>query len=231
MNIYVVKVSEIDGEILNYLYEITYFDKRYKNKSYFNKIDKIRTLISKILIRTIITKELKINNSNINFSTNQWGKPFLVDYPELNFNISHSVDYVLCAIDCKFIGVDIEKIKCIEYEDIAKRFFTINEFNYIMQSDLYSNLNRFYEIWTLKESYIKCIGQGLTIPLKSFSIEVNNFGDVKSIIDHNYNTYTFKKFYIESDYKIAVCSYNNKISNNITSIEQNELISSYLNSL
>lgn len=230
MDIYAVKILEIDDEILNCLYEITYFDKRYKNKRYLNKNDEIRTLIGKILIRSIVAQEYKVKNRSIYFSINQWGKPFLEGYPEFNFNISHSEDYVLCAVDDKPIGIDIEKIRSIEYEDIAKSFFTKDELDYIVKKDIDNKLNKFYEIWTLKESYIKCCGQGLCIPLKSFSV-INKLGFVNPTIDNKYNIYTFKKFCIGTDYKIAVCSLNNKVPSSILNVEQNDLINDYLNLL
>jgi 4'-phosphopantetheinyl transferase len=92
-------------------------------------------------------------------------------------------------------------------------------------------LSRFYEIWTLKESYIKCLGKGLSIPLKSFSISIND-GIITVITEYENKEYMFKRFEVEQDYKIAACSINNadeEIPDYLIWINQNNLIECILN--
>ncbi|WP_434304888.1 4'-phosphopantetheinyl transferase family protein [Clostridium botulinum] len=228
MEIYAVKISDINEEKLNELCLLIDSEKKYKVEKFVNKRDKIRTLIGEILIRTIIVEKIKIGNKHIKFNKNQYGKPYLKEYSNFNFNISHSGEYVLCAVDNKSIGIDVEEVKHIECEEIAKNFFTIKEFDYIANQDLKFQLDRFYEIWTLKESYIKCCGQGLSIPLKSFSIEVDQYENIKVISNNKYKEHTFKLFHIGLGYKVAVCSLNKEISNNIIKLDQNCLISKYI---
>lgn len=50
----------------------------------------------------------------------------------------------------------------------------------------------------------------------------------KGIINNEYKEHTFKLFDIELDYKVAVCSLNKEISNNIIGLDQNCLISKYI---
>ena len=227
MKLYAVKILDISEEKLDNICSLIDLDKRCKILEFINKKDKVRTLIGEMLIRTVIFQELSIRNKHIIFEKNQYGKPYLKGYSNFQFNISHSGDFVVCAIDDKSVGIDIEKIKHIEYEEIAKSFFTVNEFDYIVKKDLDVELNKFYEIWTLKESYIKCCGEGLSIPLKSFSIDTDQYQNFKAIIDNEYREHIFKKFDIESGYKMAVCSVNKEISNNIIMIDQNSLINNY----
>lgn len=228
MKIYAVRILDISEEKLNKFCLLIDSEKKCKIEKFINKKDKVRALIGEILIRTIIAEEFGIGNKYIKFEKNQYGKPYLKEYPKFNFNISHSGDFVLCAIDDKPIGIDIEEVKCIEYEEIAKSFFTISEFNYIIKNDSDICLSKFYEIWTLKESYIKCCGQGLSIPLKAFSIDIDEYENIKVIIDNEHNEYTFKRFSMGLDYKIAICSLNKEISNNIIKVDQNSLINKYL---
>jgi len=228
MEIYVAKILDINEENLNELCLLIDSEKKCKVEKFINKKDKIRTLIGEILIRTIIIENLKIDNRHIRFNKNQYGKPYLKEYPNFNFNLSHSGDYVLCAIDDKPIGVDIEEIKHMAFKEIAKNFFTTKEFQYIVMEDSKFQLDRFYEIWTLKESYIKCCGQGLTMPLKSFSIEIDQYENIKIISSNENRGHTFKLFDIELGYKVAVCSLNKEISNNIIRLDQNFLISKYM---
>lgn len=228
MKIYSVKISDISKEKLNELCLLIDYNKRYKIEKYVNKKDKIMAVIGEILIRTIIVENLKISNKYIRFNKNQYGKPFLEGYPNFCFNISHSGAYVLCGVDDSPIGIDVEEVKHIEYEEIAKFFFPIKEFEYIVNQDLKFKLDRFYEIWTLKESYIKCCGQGLSIPLKSFCIEVDQYKNIKVISNNEYKEHTLKLLDIELGYKVAVCSLSREISNNIIRLNQNCLISKYI---
>lgn len=228
MKIYAVKISNIIEEKINSVLSLIDFDKKNKILRLINKKDKIRTLIGEILIRNIIREELSIRNEQVIFSKNQYGKPYMKEYPQFNFNISHSGDFVVVAIDDKPIGIDIEEIKHIDYKEISERFFSVNEFNYIVNENSDIGLYNFYEIWTLKESYIKCCGKGLSIPLKSFSIYIGQDETIKIIINNKYKKYVFKRFNVDSCYKMAVCALNKEIPNNITMIDPNSLIDNYL---
>lgn len=227
MEIYVVKILNIEKNKFNELCLYVDKSKRFAIDKYINNKDKVRTLLGEVLIRTIISKKLNINNDFIQFEQNEFGKPYLKGNPYFNFNISHSGDYVACGIDCSAIGIDIEEISDIKYVEIARRFFEKNEFNYVIKGNLYTALGRFYEIWTLKESYIKCCGQGLLIPLKSFSVDIDQYGNIKVTVNGEDEKYAFKKFDIGGGYKISVCSLNKEASNNVVMIEQNTLINAF----
>lgn len=105
MEIYAVKVIDINDEWIENLCCLFDFDKKNKIRRIINKKDKIRTLVGEILIRTIIIEKIKIGNKFIKFNKNQFGKTYLKDYPNLNFNISHSGEYALSVIDNKSIGI------------------------------------------------------------------------------------------------------------------------------
>ena len=228
MKIYAVKISDINEEKLDKLCLSIDSEKRHRIERFINKKDKIRASIGEILVRSIIIRELNIENEHIKFEENLlYGKPYLHGYLDFNFNISHSEDFVVCAVDSKPVGIDIEAVKCIEYKDIAQNFFTEREFNYIVKQKSDIQLSRFYEIWTLKESYMKCIGKGFSIPLKSFSVCMDEYESIRVIDDNQNENYIFKIFDISMDYKMAVCSLNREISDNIIVIDQNSLINNY----
>ncbi len=228
MKIYMVNVEDIDDKQIDKLCLLINSDKSYKIKKFTNKKDKIRSVIGEILIRTVIEEELCYGESkDIKFEKNKYGKPYIKEYPQFNFNISHSEDIVVGAIDNQPIGIDIEKVKTINYEGIAREFFAEGEFNYIIKDSLDNKLERFYKIWTLKESYIKCCGQGLSLPLKSFSINIDDCDNIKMSINNENKEYKFKNFNIGLNYKLAVCSSNKDITNNIIRIDQSSLIDKY----
>jgi 4'-phosphopantetheinyl transferase len=227
MDIYGVRISNISEKKIDELCLLIDEKKKHRINKFINKKDKIRTLIGEVLIRTIIFEKLNVRNKFIVFEKNLYGKPYLKGYPKFHFNISHSGDFVVCAIDDKPIGIDVEEIKYMEYKEIAKSFFSVSEFGYIVKEDLNIQLNKFYEMWTLKESYIKCGGKGLSIPLKSFSIDIDQYENIKVIIYNEHKEHVFKRVDIGLGYKMAVCSVNKEISNNIIMIDQNSLINNY----
>jgi len=137
MVIYAVKISDISEDKLKELCLLIDSEKKYKIEKFVNKNHKIGT---------IIVEKLKMDNKYIRFNKNQYGKPCLEEYPDFHFNISHSRDYVLCAVDDKPIGIDVEEVKHIDYEEIAKNFFTAKEFEYIINQDLKMQLDRFCEM-------------------------------------------------------------------------------------
>lgn len=132
--------------------------------------DAQRSLIGDIIVQTLISEHLSLPKQNIILEKKNFGKPFLRNYPNFYFNVSHSGEYVTCAVSNHSIGIDIEIIKPIDLT-LASRFFTNNENEYINtgQSNL-EQQHRFYSIWTRKEAYIKLYGRGLSIPLNSFDV-------------------------------------------------------------
>ncbi|MCH5191740.1 MAG: 4'-phosphopantetheinyl transferase superfamily protein [Oscillospiraceae bacterium] len=122
-----------------------------------------------MLSRLAIAAWCNVPPESIEFNINKNGKPFAKDL-DVEFNISHSHDMVVCAVSDKPVGIDIEKIRPIKL-NVAKRICTKDELIYLfghtpneqdfeMNSDI-PTLTRFFEIWTAKEAYGKCVGIGL----------------------------------------------------------------------
>ena len=98
-------------------------NKKAKLDSYKSDIDKKLGLYADILVRISIYQDLNIENGDIEFSTNSYGKPFLMNNQDYHFNISHTHNMIAVAVSNNSVGVDVEKIKEIDTR-IAKRFFT-----------------------------------------------------------------------------------------------------------
>lgn len=228
MEIYSIRISDIDETKLNELSNLIDFEKKLKLEKLRNKNDKIRTLIGELLLRRLIVNNFNIDNNQIQFYKNQYGKPYLKEYHEFNFNISHSGEYVIVVIDNMPVGTDIEEVKPIDYEGIAKDYLSAEEYGYILSQVLECRLDSFYEIWTLKESYMKCCGQGLSIPLKSFSVEIDQFENIVVVSEGEQKVHGFKLFDIDKRYKLAICSVKKEIESKIIKLDQNDLINEYL---
>lgn len=229
MKIYGIKILDINNERLNDLSLTVSTDVKLKIKRFVNKEDKIRALISDMLIKILISNNLKLKIKDIVVSKNKFGKPYLKNYKNFNFNISHSGEFVVCCIDAKPVGIDIEEIKQIEYKDIAEKFFVNREYKIIRACNKNQQLAKFYEFWTLKESYVKYCGEGLSIPLNSFLIDIRAADNIELVNNRERNICVLDLINIDRDYKLAICSKNKIDSKKVNSIRQNSLINMYLN--
>lgn len=96
------------------------------------------------------------------WETDKNGKLYIPN-SNIYVNLSHSGKYAVCAVSDKPVGIDIQL--CTKPDArLAERFFSADEINYI------KNGGDFFEIWVKKESFLKALGTGLRMPLKSFSV-------------------------------------------------------------
>lgn len=134
-----------------------------------------RYIIAHGVLRDVLARYLHCEPSQLNFSTNEYGKPAL-DGHELEFNLSHSGNFALLAItQAHKVGVDVERIRPeLEYESIAKRFFSPNEVSELMALPPEQREIAFFNGWTRKEAYIKAQGLGLSLQLDSFDVSLRS---------------------------------------------------------
>lgn len=125
------------------------------------------------------------DGSELNISYGEHGKPYFPGISDkFQFSLSHSGNMAMCAFsysdDGKAVpvGCDIELVRKTDIK-IAKRFFAPEEYERIISlSDENERADLFFRYWTLKESYIKLTGKGLSTPLDEFVI----FRDEKGAI-------------------------------------------------
>jgi 4'-phosphopantetheinyl transferase len=115
-----------------------------------------------------------------------FGKPFFSDIPELHFSISHSGTRILCAIDSRPVGVDIELLTPRQPQ--LPRYSLTSE-EYTKYLSLGGTWDAFYTLWTKKEAWSKYTGDGIG---KSFRQPPQETG-------LNYETY------VGSDWRATVC--------------------------
>ena len=137
--------------------------------------DRIRYIIAHSSLRNILSRYLNCNPDQLNFSTNEYGKPAL-DGHNLEFNLSHSGEFALIAMSGEQkVGVDVERIRSdIELESMARRFFSSNEVSELMTLPSEEREIGFFNCWTRKEAYIKAQGLGLSLPLDSFDVSLTS---------------------------------------------------------
>lgn len=137
--------------------------------------DRVQYSASRGILRLLLSRCLKTKPTDIRFSYNDHGKPFLPDEQnpaKLQFNIAHSHGLALCAFTLdRPIGVDIEQIRPeVATQEIAERFFAPEEVHTLLQLQPSEQAATFFECWTRKEAFIKARGLGLSLPLNQFVV-------------------------------------------------------------
>lgn len=222
MQITAIRLPELSDSVFHLLVGQVSDRARVKIHRYKHQDDAKRSLIADILVRTLLCSRLNVNNRELIFGSNEFGKPHLTGAHSLHYNLSHSGQWIVCAIDYSPIGADVERINPIDLQ-IAERFFTDRETIDLLSKPLHERLSYFYDLWTLKESYIKAIGKGLSIPLDSFSI---------CLRDRQFNMqcanelpiYYFKQYVLEEGYKFSVCSEHSQFATYVEVLECDKLL-------
>ena len=100
------------------------------------------------------------------------GKPYFPDAPQLQFSISHSGAYWLCAFSAAPVGLDVQQHRACQKQALARRFFSPAECAFLERTAYVP----FFDLWCAKESYLKYLGRGLRVPLDSFCVRLDENG-------------------------------------------------------
>lgn len=111
-----------------------------------------------------------LREKDMTYGRNAYGKPYFLNAPEIRFNISHSGSMVAVAFSGREVGCDIEDVVDADIA-LAGRFFSRDEYEELLAEKDSDRRNRaFFRLWTMKESYMKAKGMGLSLPPESFSV-------------------------------------------------------------
>ncbi|MCD4679027.1 MAG: 4'-phosphopantetheinyl transferase superfamily protein, partial [Bacteroidales bacterium] len=182
--------------------------------------DAQRSLLGDLMVRAFISKELNLKNSRITFNLSDKGKPYLTGYPNLFFNVSHAGEWVVVAFSENNIGIDVERIKKINY-NVAELFFSKEENLNLNNLSGKEKLEYFFDLWTMKESYLKYTGKGLSEPLNSFTVEKTGS---KLHLSHpsSKEKVFLKQYELDKGYKLSVCSSVNDFPESIRHLKIDE---------
>jgi 4'-phosphopantetheinyl transferase len=154
-------------------------DERRKCSRFVFDKDRHSCLVTRALLRTVLSRYAPVPPERWRFAANEYGRPS-VDEPReqrwLRFNLSHTEGLVVCLVARRReVGVDVEdRTRSGELLAVADRFFSPFEVQALRALPREEQLDRFFFYWTLKESYIKARGMGLAIPLSQFSFELDS---------------------------------------------------------
>lgn len=139
--------------------------------------DRQHFIVARGALRDILGRYLHIASGQLRFSYDAYGKPALISAPgddALRFNVTHSHGLALYAVARgREVGIDLERIRAgVEYEEIARRFFSPRENAELRACPARMRLDAFFSGWTRKEAYLKARGDGLSIPLDQFEVSL-----------------------------------------------------------
>ena len=123
--------------------------------------DQLLFLATRVLVRTVLSRYAPVAPADWRFAADEYGRPHVVGdgQPRLSFNLSNTSRLVVCAVaQDTDVGVDAERVRPRTPLDIADRFFAPREAAALSALPTDEQLARFYDYWTLKESYIKARG-------------------------------------------------------------------------
>jgi 4'-phosphopantetheinyl transferase len=164
------------------------------------------------LLRQVLGDHTGHSAGELRFERGEHGRPELTGAlrDTVRFNLSHTEGLVAVVLhpfaDC---GVDVERIgRRTNVLKVADRFFSPQEVTELHAQPMDRQRRRFFELWTLKEAYIKARGMGLALPLRRFSFQLDAPGPIHFVcapeVDGRPRDWWFHQQPLGEDHLLAV---------------------------
>jgi len=171
-----------ESALLNACDTLMTSDERSRYKSLRFERDRCLFLATRMLVRIALSRYAPAAPGDWRFAADGTGKPRIAHpavIPALHFNLANTPGLVVCAVSVAHgsIGVDVERIdRTVDTMAVAHRCFSAAEAGAVEALPSAERPRRFFEYWTLKESYVKALGVGLALPLDEFSFTNDDRG-------------------------------------------------------
>jgi 4'-phosphopantetheinyl transferase len=174
---YSTTTEQPDAELLARCHATLSAEERARAARYVFDRDRNTYLVAHALVRTSLSRATGVNPGDWTFIANKYGRPEIAtprEHERLRFNLSHTRGLVACALNWqRDVGVDVENLERLEGSlDVARRFFAPSEVEALGRVAEERRRSTFFDFWTLKESYIKARGMGLSLPLRQFAFDL-----------------------------------------------------------
>ncbi len=187
-----------------------------------NKLAAQHNILSYLLMRKVLISQYPLHPNEIVIAVNEHSKPYLSGKSLPHFNLSHSGEWVVGAFSEKPIGIDIEKIKRVNLK-VAERFFSLPEIRFLNELNEVERDLWFLKFWTIKESYLKALGTGLSRSMSSFVASYHD-GVFHITDDENPEKIFLDHRVFEQNYLVSVSAYEPDIQNEIVIYDVTNLI-------
>lgn len=135
--------------------------------------DQRKFAVARSSLRQILAHYSQRTPASLTFDYGSHGKPFLRHNSSLQFNVSHSGEYALCAVARQVVGVDIEQLRSMDHlEGLIKRCLAVSEQQALTKILPNNQSTAFLKYWTCKEAYLKATGQGISESLAAIEVDL-----------------------------------------------------------
>jgi 4'-phosphopantetheinyl transferase len=177
--------------------------------------DRISFLTSRALIRKSLSRHLHVEPKGWRFKKDSHGRPYVIFPSEgrkLKFSVSHTDAMVACAITFdRDVGIDVERMRDFP-KDVLANCFSATEVEAILRTAQGERSKRSFELWTLKEAYLKARGVGLSMPLDQFSFRFDSHKtpslEIGELLDHRAVDWKFRLLCIPPTHIAACCVFS-----------------------
>jgi 4'-phosphopantetheinyl transferase len=138
---------------------------------------------TRALVRTALSHYSSQPPAFLRFRTSPLGRPELTSpvMPDLSFSLARTRELAVGLFAFGHdVGVDVELVAPIDVGEMAGRYFSLGETAELSRLDEAARLSRFYELWTLREAYLKARGIGLDLPLDQIVFRPTPSGDARA---------------------------------------------------
>ncbi|MDO4811062.1 MAG: 4'-phosphopantetheinyl transferase superfamily protein [Eubacteriales bacterium] len=167
MELFWYNIREMDDAAYSHGLSLLSAERRKQVAGLAMEQDRKRTVAGELLVRRALGGKMGVEPKDVPLMRDADGKPYVEDAP-VYFSVSHSGLYVVCAVDERPIGVDVEVVRGAE-EKFMRRVCTEREMAYVRLYDD-GGYERFWEVWTAKEALFKLTGKGPLLGLSCFAL-------------------------------------------------------------
>ncbi|KNE75179.1 4-phosphopantetheinyl transferase (plasmid) [Candidatus Burkholderia crenata] len=203
-----------EGQLQAFLAEMD-FSERTRADGFRFQRDRMRYIVTRCAIRSVLSRYTDHPPAAWSFMADAFGRPCLVKNESaitgLTFNITHTSLMIVIALSrSDTVGVDAESRERSAPSEVAERFFAASENNALSQLTFEQAAFRFFELWTLKEAYLKAIGVGLSVELNSIVFDFPNsyaidYSSTSLDSCRDARQWTFSLFHLEPRHIFALC--------------------------
>jgi 4'-phosphopantetheinyl transferase len=217
-----------DADVLRQYRSLLSDDERMQMSRFHFDRHRHQYLVTRALIRTCLSNYYNIGAADWVFGKNGFDKPEialpLMTQP-IRFNLSHADGLIMCGLAREFdIGVDVENCQRSTRAAFSRlaSYFSEQEIEDLAKLPEVEQKQRFFDYWTLKESYIKARGAGFSIPLKKFSFQFEknrlaNFS-IHADLDDDAGNWQFWRVAMAEHYRLAVAVNSGKTAFTIRAV-------------
>lgn len=211
VHVWLTRPEDVAPNVLKTYVALMTTGERERWQRYRFEKDRTLHLIARALVRTTLSRYADVPPDAWRFEAGEHGRPSISSPRSgLSFNLAHTAGLVACAVSRETeVGVDVERLSAERVSpELSRRVFSEREVEALDRLPPAEQPDRFFDLWTLKESYIKARGLGLAIPLRSFGFHLSDGHapviEIAPELRDDPSTWSFRQSAPTSEHRLAV---------------------------